>query len=397
MLSIKTMTSPAAKPAAKMVPHMRWFRNLRLAVAVLLFTTLFSIALLCTTTAHAQTHSINATPVIGLVEFYGAGKLPKDKLNAALGAKVGDPLPASKADVEERINAVPGVVESHLEAVCCDAGKMILYVGVEERGAPRFDVREAPEGEAKLPLEVLSVYRSYLEAVARASTTSGNATGNNITRDLSRGYPVSSDPLSREIQMKFPGLATEYITDIREVLRNSYDEEQRAAAALVAGYNIGPAGETKDARKIGAAITDLQFALRDADAGVRATAVDGLTALIVYARLHPEEKLETEPTWLVQMLNSLSWSDRMHALNALLLLSDSRETKLLDLMRERALDSLVEMARWKTPEHALPAFVLTGRLAGIDEQKIQDAWAAGNREPVLSAALALTPNKRKTK
>ncbi len=44
------------------------------------------------------------------------------------------------------------------------------------------------------------------------------------------------------------------------------------------------------------------------------------------------------------------------------------------------------MARWKTLAHALPAFVLTGRVAGISEQQIQDAWTRGDRESVISAA-----------
>ena len=55
-------------------------------------------------------------------------------------------------------------------------------------------------------------------------------------------------------------------------------------------------------------------------------------------------------------------------------------------LRNRALPALVEMSRWKTLEHALPAFILTGRVAGLSEQQIQDAWTRGDRESVIAAA-----------
>jgi hypothetical protein len=47
----------------------------------------------------------------------------------------------------------------------------------------------------------------------------------------------------------------------------------------------------------------------------------------------------------------------------------------------------MEMARWHDLEHALPAFILAGRLAGLDDKAIQEAWVSGNRDPVLKKAL----------
>ena len=37
----------------------------------------------------------------------------------------------------------------------------------------------------------------------------------------------------------------------------------------------------------------------------------------------------------------------------------------LDLLRERALADLAEMARWPTLRYALPPFLLMGRIAGL--------------------------------
>src|SRR5258706_15283913 len=100
-----------------------------------------------------------AVPTIGVLDFYGIHKTSESKIRQVLGAKVGDPLPPSKGDVEERLDEISGVVESHLEAVCCNAGKTILYVGIEERSAPHFELRDPPDGEITLPGEVASTYR----------------------------------------------------------------------------------------------------------------------------------------------------------------------------------------------------------------------------------------------
>jgi hypothetical protein len=309
-------------------------------------------------------------PRIGVIDFYGLSKVPQASVRKALGVTEGGLLPSSKGDAEERLDGVPGIVESHLEAVCCDDGKMILYIGVEERGAQHFELRDAPEGEVSLPEGITGAYREFIEALAAAIRRGSTA------EDLTRGHSLMADPLAREIQEKFPSIARDHISELRDVLRNSQDEDQRAAAAYVIGY----------APRKADIVDDLQYALRDSDPGVRANAVQGLLAVAVYAKLNPDAGIKIQPTWFIEMLNSLSWSDRSHAMKALQLLTDSREPLVLDQLRERALGSLTEMARWKTLAHALPAFMLVGRAAGLSEQQIQDAWSRGDRESVITAA-----------
>ena len=311
-------------------------------------------------------------PKIDVLDFYGLNKVPQAKIRQALGAKEGDPLPASKGDAEERLAAVPGVIEAHLEAVCCDQGKTVLYVGIEERGALHFDLHDSPEGEMELPAVIVSTYRDFLDAFKNAAARGTTA------EDLTKGYSLMADPLGREIQEKFPALANEHIAELRDVLKNSFDDEQRAIAAYVIGY----ASRKQDV------IVDLQNALRDADPDVRANAVQALIALSVYARLHPEERIGIQPTWFIEMLNSLSWSDREHALRALQILTDTRDPSVISQLRDRGLASLIEMARWKTLAHALPAFVLVGRVAGWSDAQVQEAWNRGDREPAIAAATA---------
>jgi hypothetical protein len=70
----------------------------------------------------------------------------------------------------------------------------------------------------------------------------------------------------------------------------------------------------------------------------------------------------------------------------LLILTDGHEASTLDQIRERGLGSLIEMAKWKTLPHALPPFLLLGRVAGLPDEQVQEAWARGDRESVIAAA-----------
>jgi len=343
----------------------------------LMLMAMLTVALPAQETATRPASSLGA-PRIGVIDFYGLQKVPEARIRQALGVREGDFLPGSKGDAEEKIDRVSGVVESHLEAVCCDSGKMILYVGVEERGAAHFDIRDVPEGgDARLPDEILSTYRRFQETLAAAVRRGSTA------EDLTQGQSRMADPSARAVQDMLPALVTDHLAQVRSVLRSSDDDDQRAAAAYVIGY----APNKKDI------IDDLQYALKDPEPEVRGNAARNLTALAVRARLNPKEGIKIEPTWFIEMLNSLSWSDRNRALSALQILTDARDASALDQLRERSLQSLIEMARWKTLAHALPAFVLVGRVAGLSEEQIQAAWSKGEREKVIAAAVAAAKRK----
>jgi len=320
--------------------------------------------------ALAATAAAQSPPRIGLIEFYGLRKVSEARVRQTMGVKEGDPLPRSKGDTEERLDTLPGVVESHLEAVCCEAGQAILFVGVEEPGAPRFDIREAPEEDVALPDEITSTYRRFLQAFELAVRR--GAAG----EDLTHGHSLMADGSARAIQEMFPALADDNLLQLRSVLRNSGDEEQRATAAYVIGY----ASKKRDI------VNDLQYALRDADSGVRMNASRNLLALAVLARLKPESGVSVSATWFIEMLNSLAFTDRMRAAKALQILTDDRDATVLAQMRERALEALVEMARWKSLENALPAFVLVGRMAGLSEAEIRNKWTSGQRDSVIALA-----------
>jgi HEAT repeat protein len=136
-----------------------------------------------------------------------------------------------------------------------------------------------------------------------------------------------------------------------------------------------------------AAVDDLQYALLDSDRTVRATSMRSLQALALRAAADPDLGIRIELTWFIELLNSMDWYDRDQAATALVSLTQARDQGALDFMRDRALAALIDMARWKTPAHAHAAFVLVGRIAGLTEKGIQDAWSRGDREGAIKQAL----------
>ncbi len=331
--------------------------------------------------ASAPATAEDITPRIGSIEIYGVRKVSLQKIRSAVGAKEGDPLP-SREDVEDRIDKVPGVLASRVEASCCSQRNMILYVGVEEKDQPHFEFHSAPTGDVTLPPELVSNYRMFLDAVSESIR------GKNADEDLTNGYSLMADPECRQLQQAFLPFASSDLALIDRVLRESADPEQRTIAAYVMQY------APRTPRTAKTMIDGLQYALQDQEDSVRGNAMRSLQAVAVGARLHRDQQIHIEPTWFVELMNSVVWSDRHNAALALVNLTDQRDPDTLSLIRQRALSSVIEMARWHNLEDALPAFMLAGRLAGLDDKEIQDAWISNDRDPVLQQAL--NPKKKRS-
>lgn len=310
-------------------------------------------------------------PRIGVIEFYGLQKIPEQRLLRALHLKTGDPLPGSKGEMEDELEKVPGVVLARVEAICCEGETARLFIGIEEKGAPHLAFHTPPSGDAVLPAEIVDTYHKFLEAVRDAARRGSTA------EDLTNGHSLMADPTSRALQEKFEDFAGAHLPLLREVLRDSGEEEQREMAATIIGY----VPNKKDV------VNDLEYAMEDPDEAVRANALRALNAIAVLARLQPKLGIRVSPTWFVEMLNSIVLSDRTRAATALVTLTDQNAAEALGEIRERALNSVVEMAGWKDLPYALPAFILCGRLAGMNEQEIQKAWTGGNRQTVIDLAL----------
>jgi hypothetical protein len=293
------------------------------------------------------------TPKIGEINFYGLRKLTPEKILSTLALRPGDPLPPSKGDLEERLAEMSGVLDARVEAVCCEGSTAVLFIGIEERGAPHFDTRPAPSGAAVLTDELLEQYRDFLAANARGQSDE-----------------------ARRLEQTFTAFAADNVALLRDVIRNSSEPDHRAAAAALIAY--APPTNT--------ILNDLQFGLQDPEESVRAAAARSLKAMAVLARKNPAIGLKIAPVWFVEMLNSPALGDRVQATSALTVLTDQPNPPALELLRERAMPALTEMARWKTLDYALPPFLLLGRAAGIPEADLLAQWEKGDRETAIRKA-----------
>ena len=322
--------------------------------------------------------SLWAQPKIGIIEIFGAKKVPKQKIIKALGALEGDPLPSSKVETEGRIELVPGIVRANVEAVCCESGRAILYVGVEEKGAEvHFEYNTPPSQELRLPEEVESEWLEFIGSL-NVAVQSGKA-----DEDLTQGHSLMADAEVRKSQLKFIEMANRHFEVLENVLHDAEDEQQRGIAAFVIQYG---ADKKRVAR-------DLQYAMRDADSTVRNNAMRGLAALAVLAQLNPESELKIPATWFVEMLNSTLFTDRNKASLALMNLTEKRDPSTISHILDRALTPLIEMAQWKSLGHALPGFILLGRLVGWSEEEIHEKWKQGAREELLGLVGDLSKKK----
>ena len=321
-----------------------------------------------------------AQPRVGMVELYGAKKATADKVRKAIAISPGDAIPRSKVDLEEQIAAVSGVVRASVSAVCCEEGKAILFVGVQERGAEGFEFRDEPTGTEELPPEITTAFQDFTVAMAEAVKKGETA------EDISKGHSLMQNLAARQLQQRFIGLAEMNPAKLEAVIKDSANPEQRAIAAVVLGYF--------PKKKL--VVDALQLAMRDPDEGVRNNAMRSLSAIAALAEKEPELEIRVQPTWFIEMLRSVVWTDRNKASFTLVNMTEKRDAKLLERIKERAVPELVEMARWKSLPHALPCYILLGRVAGIEEQRLMDEWGAGHREKIIEEALeALTPKKKK--
>ncbi len=307
-------------------------------------------------------------PRIGVVEVFGARRVPAERIRRELGVKPGDPLPKSKGEAEERLEEIDGVVRAHLEAWCCEQGRAVLYVGIEERGGPHFELRPEPSDDSlALPEEVVSAYEDFAAALARA-TAEGD-----LGEDLSRGHSLMQNVACRVAQQRLEALAELHEKLLLRAAVEAADPDTRAVAAYVAGY----------ARNKAAAAEALQMALRDPEPAVRRNAARAMKG-IAYLALTKGGPMRVQPTWFVEMLNSVVLSDRLEAAQVLSMYLERGDEAAAAQIRERALASLLEMARWQHLAHALPAYWLLGMLGGVPQEEMEKAWAAGERERMVA-------------
>jgi hypothetical protein len=309
-------------------------------------------------------------PPIGVIDFYGLRTRTEQQVRAALQIKEGGTLTSEPKEAKRRLEALPGVVAASINFGCCEAGKATLYVGIAEKGAPLIAFRPAPQGKVRLPQEVTQAgedfQKAHMEAILKG----------NSGEDDSEGHMLMSDPAARAVQERFLTFAARDLKLLRDVLHQSEDAEQRALAAQVIAY-------AKDKQAV---VNDLVEAMRDPAEGVRNNAMRALAVMAESAAQKTNHPIRIPVRPFIEMLNSVEWTDRNKSSLALLRLTKQRDPAVLSELRQKALPSLIEMARWKVSGHAYPPFFLLGRVAGFSENEIGDAWEHGDRAAFVDAA-----------
>jgi hypothetical protein len=325
-------------------------------------------------------------PPIGIIDFYGLRQLSERQVREALQIREGDPGPESEKAAsraiesdKQRLRALPGVRDVEISGVCCDAGRLIVYVGIVEAGGKGYVFARPPAGKVRLPEEVVTAGQAFEEALM-AAVQKGD-TG----EDDTLGHSLSNNPAVRAIQDRFTLFAASGQARLRDVLAHSADAEHRALAAQVLGY-------VADKRTV---VADLTRAMRDPAEGVRNNAMRALAVIADFADRNPRLHISVAPGPFVDLLDSPVWTDRNKAVFALTVLTENRDPALLARLRQQALPSLVEMARWKSSMHALGPLLILGRVAGLPDGAMRAMREPKDRETIIQAALASSPAGRK--
>ena len=342
--------------------------NCRAFLLTSFMKTLAALALtLFMTSALAQEKSF----VVGEIEFYGYSHLQLDRIKAALPLHEGDVIaiqdfPATKEKIKQSVRREVGREASYVAFTCCDnRTNLMVYIGLPGDSSRSFPYNPLPRGSARLPPRILDLYDRAMDLTLEVVQKQSG-------EDTSRGYGLAAYRPLRETQLAMREFAIHNKILILRVLKSSAEPKERQAAAFALEY----------ARQSRVQISALVQAGRDADDTVRNNAVRALGILALSS--------EKVSAWIpaetfVRMLNSSVWEDRNKAGGLLDVLSRGRDPRLLRLLRSEALDSLIEMARWRDPNHATDAQMILGRIAGIEERRLAQLVASGNVDEIINA------------
>jgi hypothetical protein len=313
---------------------------------------------------------INAQNTIGIIDFYGNRKISAATINQVLPIKVGDSINRktfNKELITSQLKKNLPIQQAIVNVTCCtEKNEQIIFIGIDEIGKNQLKYNKAPHEILTLPKDMVAAYDSLLNTVMEA-IQSGQA-----NEDYSQGHSLVAYPKSRALQEQFINYASQ-TSLLRNTLENAADAKQRAVAAHIIAY-------AKDKRQI---VSDLLNAVRDSDEEVRNNATRALSIIVQYSQAKPELKIHIPAEPFIKMLNSNSWTDRNKGAAVLFHLSKSREAILFKQLREEALESLIEMAKWKSKDHAGFSFIILARIAGLEEEKLFETLYSDSFSSVL--------------
>jgi hypothetical protein len=309
---------------------------------------------------------------VGEIEFYGYQNLDLDQIRTAIPVHIGEEFsPKETNGIKERIDqavrTIIGRPPTDVATVCCDSsGNSTVYVGLPGKSSETIVYNPSPTGSVRLPAKALTLYQASENAVMHAVQAGRSG------EDDSKGYSLGIDPALRAVQLQERNYATHNEDLLRRVLRSSSHADDREAAAELIGY----------ANQSEAQILSLVHASYDSSNDVRNNAI---RALGILAASNTKTASRIPASGFVEMLNSGVWTDRNKAGFVVMALTQSRNPQLLSELHALALPSLIEMAHWDLG-HSYYARIILGRIAGIDEARLEKLAESGQADVIAEAA-----------
>jgi hypothetical protein len=305
--------------------------------------------------------------LIGEVEFFGYSGINLTKLRAALPFREGDSFSgetfAAKLEpAGEAIKRVSGQGPTDIATVCCDdRGNWVVFIGLSGKTT---SYNPPPKGDTRLPQNILDLYERFIKGNMEDAQRGASA------EDRSEGYALSAHPPLRSSQLEMRAYAVGHDRLLRDVLETASDDQQRIVAAELLGY----------AQQSKSQIAALVRASRDSNGTVRNNAT---RALLVLAESSPKAATEIPAESFIELLLSGTWTDLNKVSGLFYALTKSRNVKLLEQLRRReVLERLIEMARWRS--HGEAARYIVGRVAGIDESRLEGLVRGGKVEAIIN-------------
>jgi len=317
--------------------------------------------------------ALHAESNIASIDFFGVKGIDIAAVRRALPVKPGDPVtPVLQDQLKQAVKGTLGREATDVAIVCCDTKQdRFVFIGLPGESSRAFTYNPRPIGSVAVDPEIGRLYQASEEALEAASSKGPEA----MREDDSQGYALSADPEMRATEYAIRRYALKHEKQILRALAGSPDDREREAAAELLGY----------ARQSPRQIDALVHASHDPSDGVRNNAVRAL-GVLTESGSKLTRRIPAAP--FIDMLCSGIWTDRNKAGWLLMQLTKSRDPRLLDQLRHQALDALTEMARWQFSGYNLGARVMLGRIAGIDDSRLDRLLAAGDVETVISQAEA---------
>ena len=303
---------------------------------------------------------------VGIIDYYGT-KLPNTDIKSCLPFRENDTIRfftdsisyvKAKNLIVDCLLTKPQIKQADIIFICCDAieGKWMAFIGVSDKAKSNSNNKNTNSQikDLKLPKEITNTYDS-LEDLRLEGIQSGQAGD-----DHTEGHSLLEYPPSRKLQEKFRTYAEIYLKLLQNVIRNSKYPYQRAVASTVIAY-------CHDKKEI---INNLLEGAKDNNGLVRNNAIRAIGINLEYSQKQPNLNIKVSPDLFITLMNSLSWSDRNKSAGILMTMSMQRDPKFLAQLKKNVLESLVDMAKWKSEGHAMAAYMILGRMGGWTEKEI---------------------------